>query len=49
MILNEKVLRKIMKVKELVFTELFVAKPHYFYKQQTSAGESKICDNGRAS
>lgn len=27
---NEKVLRKIMKVKELVFTELFVAKPHIF-------------------
>ena len=24
---------KIMKVKELVFTELFVAKPHTFYKQ----------------
>lgn len=27
---QEKVLRKIMKVKELMFTELFVAKPHIF-------------------
>lgn len=27
---NEKILRKIMKIKELAFTELFVAKPHVF-------------------
>lgn len=38
---NETVINKILKSNELKFTQLFIAKPHVFYKQKASARKKK--------
>ena len=44
---NRTVLEKLLKEHDLVFTELFVAKPHIFVSTKNPLAGKKVCDNRR--